>query len=568
VKDTTAPAVPTGLVAANGILGIGLAWTSNTEADFDHYDVLVDDDVAFGSAASFVCRASLLSVVPLTAGTYYVKIRAVDTSGNASAYCTAQSAAARLTGTSDLDPTAIINQATNVLNGPATIKVDSTGLTIENGALILKDEFGTTVMVASGFAGTWSDFFATGLYNGLLLSGTVGTVTNGRSSKLPYWTAADTAGTPTLSFLSGGGVKTTFAAFGTGKSIVSDVVKRTQDEDIEFGVTYDIGRTTAGSLRLTVAVENNSAADFSGFSSAGTHDSNVLTTAVSDSGKLRIATSPVGGPYFRLRITMEEITAHNAANYITVNKAWMLGRGQSGGQLTLTDSLIAPGLQVIDGTSPTVQLTHGLLVTSGLGDDIAQDGVVSSFVPIGCVLPFAGAAAPTGWLLCQGQSVLRATYPNLFSAIGTTFGAADGTHFTLPDMRNRFPIGAGTSAALAATGGSFSHTHTSTAHSHSHSHTEAAHTHPLSDAGQAKITIASSATLDAVATPTWTSTRRYTNTLTSVGNTTWTEGPGLAGATDSTSPGATGTDATSTTPGATGSNNPPYIGLNFIIKAE
>jgi microcystin-dependent protein len=171
-------------------------------------------------------------------------------------------------------------------------------------------------------------------------------------------------------------------------------------------------------------------------------------------------------------------------------------------------------------------------------------------------------------LLCQGQSVLRATYPNLFSAIGTTFGAADGTHFTLPDMRNRFPIGAGTSAALAATGGSFNHTHTSTAHSHSHSHTEAAHTHPLSDAGQAKITIASSATLDAVATPTWTSTRRYTNTFTSVGNTTWTEGAGLAGATDSTSPGATGTDATSTTPGATGSNNPPYIGLNFIIKAE
>lgn len=59
----------------------------------------------------------------------------------------------------------------------------------------------------------------------------------------------------------------------------------------------------------------------------------------------------------------------------------------------------------------------------------------------GTVLDFAGATAPNGWLLCFGQSLLRTDYPNLFTAIGITYGAADGTHFTVPDCRGR--VGAG-----------------------------------------------------------------------------------------------------------------------------
>lgn len=42
------------------------------------------------------------------------------------------------------------------------------------------------------------------------------------------------------------------------------------------------------------------------------------------------------------------------------------------------------------------------------------------------------------FLLCNGQSVSRTTYANLFDVIGTTFGAGDGsTTFTLPDFRGR-----------------------------------------------------------------------------------------------------------------------------------
>lgn len=80
--------------------------------------------------------------------------------------------------------------------------------------------------------------------------------------------------------------------------------------------------------------------------------------------------------------------------------------------------------------------------TSGWADLVAE--ALRIYSPSGMVSPYAGSAAPDGWLLCNGASLLRATYPDLFTAIGTTFGAADGTHFNVPDMRGRSPLGVGT----------------------------------------------------------------------------------------------------------------------------
>lgn len=60
----------------------------------------------------------------------------------------------------------------------------------------------------------------------------------------------------------------------------------------------------------------------------------------------------------------------------------------------------------------------------------------------GTFLPFAGAAAPTGWLLCHGQAVSRSSFAALFAVIGTTYGAGDGsTTFNLPDMLGRVAAG-------------------------------------------------------------------------------------------------------------------------------
>ena len=83
---------------------------------------------------------------------------------------------------------------------------------------------------------------------------------------------------------------------------------------------------------------------------------------------------------------------------------------------------------------------------------------------IGDVIWSSLAAAPTAWLSCNGGAVSRTTYAALFAAIGTTYGAGDGTAtFNLPDTRGRALVGVGTGTGLTArargdTGGAETHT--------------------------------------------------------------------------------------------------------------
>ena len=58
--------------------------------------------------------------------------------------------------------------------------------------------------------------------------------------------------------------------------------------------------------------------------------------------------------------------------------------------------------------------------------------------PSGTMIAFAGKSVPDGWLLCNGALVSRRTYAKLFAAIGTAWGAGDGsTTFKLPDADGR-----------------------------------------------------------------------------------------------------------------------------------
>jgi len=71
--------------------------------------------------------------------------------------------------------------------------------------------------------------------------------------------------------------------------------------------------------------------------------------------------------------------------------------------------------------------------------------------PTGMIAPFAGAAVPNGWLLCDGAAVSRTSYAALFAVISTTYGAGDGTTtFNLPDLRGRVAIGRDNMGGAAA----------------------------------------------------------------------------------------------------------------------
>src|SRR5438067_3503009 len=62
---------------------------------------------------------------------------------------------------------------------------------------------------------------------------------------------------------------------------------------------------------------------------------------------------------------------------------------------------------------------------------------------------FAGNFAPKNWAFCAGQILPIAQNTALFSLIGTTFGGNGQTTFALPDLRGRYPIGAGQGPGLA-----------------------------------------------------------------------------------------------------------------------
>jgi microcystin-dependent protein len=154
--------------------------------------------------------------------------------------------------------------------------------------------------------------------------------------------------------------------------------------------------------------------------------------------------------------------------------------------------------------------------TLGKGPQQAAPGDHSGHLITGSVNMYAGNVIPAGCLLCDGSAVPRATYPQLFGTIGTTYGVGDGsTTFNLPNFTNAFPRG----NAVTPTGGADNHQHNSvsagtpsgsvgvgagaanlgtsssgalvpvgignTVASNLHSHTDSGHAHSASFAGNA-----------------------------------------------------------------------------------
>jgi microcystin-dependent protein len=68
---------------------------------------------------------------------------------------------------------------------------------------------------------------------------------------------------------------------------------------------------------------------------------------------------------------------------------------------------------------------------------------------LGAIFMFAGNFAPSGYQLCQGQTLSISQNAALFSIMGTTYGGNGTTTFQLPDLRGRGPIGQGTGPGLS-----------------------------------------------------------------------------------------------------------------------
>lgn len=117
-------------------------------------------------------------------------------------------------------------------------------------------------------------------------------------------------------------------------------------------------------------------------------------------------------------------------------------------QVLLTDvgsALTSQALTVVDGSSSAPSIGFAADATAGFyrkgaGQTAVVGGLIGQgSVDIGFLAIYAGSAVPNGYLACDGQAVSRTTYAALYAAIGTTWGAGDGsTTFNVPGLNDRY----------------------------------------------------------------------------------------------------------------------------------
>ena len=232
-----------------------------------------------------------------------------------------------------------------------------------------------------------------------------------------------------------------------------------------------------------------------------TGNSENITASTLVATSASIGTLTVTGPSTLTVIGSSNLSSNTTIGTITPTELGYLDGVTSGIQAQI--NLKAPSASPTFTGVPAAPTASAGTNTTQLATTEFVGAAVSVGMPTGAIISFAGSAAPTGWLLCDGGSsgILRTTYAALFAVIGTTYGAGDNsTTFNVPDLRGRVVAGKDnmggisanrlsasvsgvTGTTLGAVGGSqslTSHNHLQNSHNHvqdQHSHTVPAHNH-------------------------------------------------------------------------------------------
>jgi microcystin-dependent protein len=316
------------------------------------------------------------------------------------------------------------------------------------------------------------------------------------------------------------GASNTFSAIAYASLVLTDSIV---NGDINSGASIVYSKLSLGNSIVNADINAAAAIAYSKLNLSGSIvNADVNAAAAIAYSKLNLATSIVNADINGSAAIARAKLANGTASHVVINDgggafsseaqlAVSRGGTNSGASLNNNRVMQSSGSAIVEAAAITanralISDANGIPVhstvtnteleyVSGVTSDIQTqiDSIATASTPAGAIIPYAGSTEPLGWLFAYGQSLVRLDYAALFSAIGTTYGAADGTHFNVPDLRGRIPAGrddmGGAAASrltnttvspngntLGAVGGTQTHTLTSPempAHDHgggSHSH--------------------------------------------------------------------------------------------------
>lgn len=342
-------------------------------------------------------------------------------------------------------------------NSTGSVVIDSDGIVISDGALEFKDEFGSEVLTGGGFGSSWLNFIQSRLYNSNFEASVVGTLADGRTAALPYWTVSRSGSGSTITVESTSdmpaqkSVKMVASAGADSLTIRSDrvpvspghphtVVVVTRANNATFDYTINVSLyNAAGTFVRTVSQEPSNA---------------ILNTVEYLTGpSILTADTEV---YCEVELVLQQETGHTASATVRVGQVMLLAQPRYNGLSSIITYTV--GGLVADGGP--VQLNSGSQITMYDGD---------TFYPFTPTIGGGGTAtffvsATTGWY----QTIGKMAFLNIVIAVDAAGSGASTVTVEVPGLTfwrtNRQTLiatmtgisstAAGTGSAWVLTGGS------------------------------------------------------------------------------------------------------------------
>ena len=241
----------------------------------------------------------------------------------------------------------------------------------------------------------------------------------------------------------------------------------------ELATTVTAGATAANARLYLVTANNRTAADFIDVGIPPTNGS-VVNTMIAISGitsdRVNLKSSGVSTNNLTITATTagggkkwfpEAIGVGHAALKVSSlgssdNTAILFNFGSSSANVSLAHqpgvASTKNGLNIVQQDGTYAPIAANVVLSSA----ITGSGTAPvPLLPAGVIVATGGTAA-TGWLECNGQAISRTTYAALFAAIGTAYGAGNGSStFLVPNFESKVLIGESSAFSMGAGAGAF-----------------------------------------------------------------------------------------------------------------